>query len=166
MRVLGIDPGTIRLGYGIIDGEEQMCMRCCGVLNLSSKKPIETRLYSLYSELSKIIVEQQPDEVAIEEPFVGCNTRSALAIGRAQAVAMLAATNQGLPVYRYSPTEIKQQVTNYGGSDKRQVQEMIKIQLGLPQPPQSSDVADALAIAICHLQQRRLELNISSKLRV
>jgi len=165
MRVLGIDPGTIRLGYGIIVGEEQMCMTCCGVLNFSSKKPIETRLYSLYNELSQIIAEHQPDEVAIEEPFVGRNTRSALAIGRAQAVAMLAATNQGLPVYRYSPTEIKQQTTNYGASDKRQVQEMIRLQLGLPQPPQPSDAADALATAICHLQQRRLEFNISSKLR-
>jgi len=164
MRVLGIDPGTIRLGYGIVDGEEQVCMVCCGVLNLSSKKPIETRLYSLYSELNRIIAEHQPDEVAVEEPFVGRNIRSALAIGRAQAVAMLAATNQGLPVYHYSPAEIKQQVTSYGGSDKQQVQQMVMIQLGLPCPPQPSDAADGLAVAICHLQQRRLEINISSKL--
>ena len=155
MRVLGIDPGTIRLGYGIIDGEDQMYMMCCGVLNLSVKKPIEARLYSLYTELNQIIIEHQPDEVAIEEPFVGHNIRSALAICRAQAVAMLAATNQGLPVYRYSPTEIKQQVTSYGGSDKKQVQQMVMIQLGLPQPPPPSDAADALATAICHFQQQR-----------
>ncbi|MDY7019142.1 MAG: crossover junction endodeoxyribonuclease RuvC [Chloroflexota bacterium] len=164
MRVLGIDPGTIRLGYGVVDGKDQMCMVCNGVLNLSSKKPVEARLYSLYSELNRIITEHQPDEVAIEAPFVGRNIHSALAIGRAQAVAMLAATNQGLPVYHYSPAEIKQQVTSYGGSDKQQVQQMVIIQLGLTLPPQSSDAADALATAICHLQQRRLEINISSKL--
>ena len=164
MRVLGIDPGTVRLGYGIVDGEDQIRMVCCGVLTLSSKKPIETRLHFLYRELSQVIAEYQPAEVAIEEPFVGCNIRSALAIGRAQAVAMLAAINQGLPVYRYSPAEIKQQTTSYAGSDKQQVQEMIRIQLGLPQPPQPSDAADALATAICHLQQRRFEFNISSKL--
>ena len=164
MRVLGIDPGTIRLGYGVIDDEEQTCMVCCGVLNFSPKKPIEIRLQSLYSELSQIVAEHQPDEVAVEEPFVGRNTRSALAIGRAQAVAILSATNQGIPVYRYSPTEIKQQVTNYGGSDKQQVQEMVKIQLGLAQLPEPSDAADALATAICHIQQRRFEINISSKL--
>jgi len=155
MRVLGIDPGTVRLGYGIVDGEDQICMVCCGVLTLASKKPIEARLHFLYRELSQIIAEYQPREVAIEEPFVGCNSRSALAIGRAQAMAMLAATHQGLPVYRYSPAEIKQQITSHGGSDKQQVQEMVRIQLGLTQPPQPSDAADALATAICHLQQHR-----------
>jgi len=155
MRVLGVDPGTITLGYGVVDGEEQICLVCCGVLNFSPKTPIEERLRSLYTRLSEIIIEHQPDEVAIEEPFVGQNIRSALAIGRAQAVAILAAANQGLPVHRYSPAQIKQQVTSYGGSDKEQVQEMVRIQLGLPQSPQPSDAADALATAICHLQQSR-----------
>ena len=164
MRVLGIDPGTIRLGYGVVDDGEHTCMVCCGVLNFSSKKPIETRLQSLYSELNQIVAKHQPDEVAVEEPFVGRNIRSALAIGRAQAVAILAATNQGIPVYRYSPAEIKQQVTNYGESDKQQVQEMVRIQLGLSQSPVPSDAADALATAICHLQQRRFEVNISSRI--
>jgi len=155
MRVLGIDPGTIHLGYGIVDGEEQICIVCCGVLNFPPKIPIEERLRSLYSKLSDIIVEHQPDEVAIEEPFVGHNIRSALAIGRAQAIAILAAANQGLSVYLYSPAQIKQQISNYGGSSKEQMQEMVKIHLGLPQPPQPSDAADALAIAICHVQQSR-----------
>jgi crossover junction endodeoxyribonuclease RuvC len=155
MRILGIDPGTITLGYGIVDGEEQIRLVCCGALNFSPKTPIEERLRSLYTKLSEIIAEHRPDEVAIEEPFVGHNIRSALAIGRAQAVAMLAAANQGLPVHRYSPAQIKQQVANYGGSDKEQMQEMVKIQLGLSQPPQPDDAADALATAICHLQQSR-----------
>lgn len=157
MRILGIDPGTTILGYGVVDGEEEMCMVCCGVLNFPPQTPIEERLRSLYTKLSEIIAEHQPDEVAIEEPFVGHNIRSALAIGRAQAVAILAAANQGLPVHRYSPAQIKQQVTSYGGSDKEQVQEMVRIQLGLPQPPQPSDAADALATAICHFQQSRFD---------
>ena len=102
-----------------------------------------------------LIAEYHPDEVAIEEPFVGQNIRSALAIGRAQAIAILAAANQDLPVYYYSPAQIKQQVSSYGVSDKEQMQEMVKIQLELPQRPESSDAADALAVAICHIQQSR-----------
>ncbi len=155
MRVLGIDPGTLNLGYGIVDEEgDGITMVDCGVLSLSSKIPVEQRLSSLYQKLGEIVNRYRPDEVAIEEPFVAGNARSALAIGRAQAVAILAAANRKLPVFRYLPTQVKQQVTNYGHSGKEQVQEMVRIQLGLSQPPQSTDAADALAVAICHLRQR------------
>jgi len=157
MRVLGIDPGTINLGYGIIDNGEQMRMVDCGSVSLSSQIPIEKRLCSFYSELTRIIADHHPDEVAIEEPFLGLNIRSALAIGRAQAIAVLAAANQGLPIYYYSPAQIKQQVTSYGRSNKEQMQEMVRIQLKLAQCPQTSDAADALAVAICHIQQSRLK---------
>ncbi|TRZ96700.1 MAG: crossover junction endodeoxyribonuclease RuvC [Dehalococcoidia bacterium] len=155
MRVLGIDPGTLNLGYGIVDeGEEGITMVDCGVLSVSSKIPVEQRLSSLYQKLGKIVNRYRPDEVAIEEPFVAGNARSALAIGRAQTVAILAAANRKLPVFRYLPTQVKQQVTNYGHSGKEQVQEMVRIQLGLSQSPQSTDATDALAVAICHLRQR------------
>jgi len=163
MRILGIDPGTINLGYGIIDGIEEMHMVDCGVLRLSSRIPIEERLRSLYVELTKIIVEHKPNEVAIEEPFMGCNIKSAFSIGRAQAVAILAAANEGLPIYYYSPAQIKQQITSYGQSDKQQMQEMVKIQLRLPQPPQPSDAADALAVAICHIQQSHFSQWLSER---
>ena len=157
MRILGVDPGTINLGYGVVDSEEEeMHMADCGVINIPSRLPMEKRLHSLYNELIKIIAKHQPIEVAIEEPFIGHNVRSAFAIGRAQAIAILAATSHGLPVYYYSPTKIKQQITNYGQSDKQQVQEMVRIQLCLSEPPQPSDAADALAVAVCHIQQRRL----------
>jgi len=156
MRILGIDPGTINLGYGVVDVSEEMHMVDCGVLNASPRVPIQGRLSSLYSKLSEIFVKHQPDEVAIEEPFIGRNVHSAFAIGRAQTVAILAAANRGLPIYYYSPAQVKQQVTSYGQSDKQQIQEMVKIQLGLPQVPQPSDAADALAVAICHIQQSRL----------
>jgi len=156
MRVLGIDPGTINLGYGVVDVNGEMQMVDCGVLNLPARMPVEERLCSLYIELGKIISKHRPDEVAIEEPFIGRNVRSAFSIGRAQAIAILAAANQRLPIYYYSPAQVKQQITSYGQSDKQQVWEMVKIQLGLPQMPQPEDAADALAVAICHIQQRRL----------
>jgi len=156
MRILGIDPGTIKLGYGVVDGDEEMHMVDCGVINLLSRIPMEERLRSLYDGLSKIIAKHKPSEVAIEEPFVGHNIRSAFAVGRAQAIAILAASKQGLPIYYYSPAKIKQQITDYGQSDKQQVQEMVRIQLRLPQLALPSDAADALAVAICHLQQSRL----------
>ena len=156
MRILGVDPGTINLGYGVVDGEEEMHMVDCGVVNLSAQLPMEERLRSLYSELSKIIARHKPSEVAIEDPFVGHNVRSAFAIGKAQAIAILAAANKGLPIYYYSPAKIKKQITSYGQSDKRQVQEMVRVQLRLAELPQPSDAADALAVAMCHIQQRRL----------
>jgi len=162
MRILGIDPGTVNLGYGIVDNGEQMQMVDCGRLKLSSRISIETRLRSLYNKLTSLIAEYHPDEVAIEEPFVGQNVRSALAIGRAQAIAILAAANQDLPVYYYSPAQIKQQVSSYGVSNKEQMQEMVKIQLELPQRPESSDAADALAVAICHIQQSRFNQWLAS----
>ena len=144
MRVLGLDPG----GMAMVD---------CGAVSVSSKIPVEQRLSTLYERLGEIVARYQPDEVAIEEPFVAGNARSALAIGRAQAIAILAAANRKLPVFRYLPTKVKQQVTNYGASSKEQVQEMVRIQLGLTEVPKSSDAADALAVAICHLHQRHLD---------
>jgi crossover junction endodeoxyribonuclease RuvC len=156
MRILGVDPGTVNLGYGVVDGEEEMHMVDCGVVNLSARLPMEQRLRSIYGELGRIIARYKPSEVAIEDPFIGHNVRSAFAIGKAQAIAILAAANKGLPIYYYSPAKIKKQITSYGQSDKQQVQEMVRVQLGLSELPQPSDAADALAVAMCHIQQRRL----------
>lgn len=156
MRILGVDPGTVNLGYSIVDGEGDMQMVDCGVINVSSRLAMEQRLRVLYDSLTEIIATHKPGEAAIEDPFVGHNVRSAFAIGRAQAVAILAAANQGLPVYYYPPAVIKQQITGYGQCDKQQIQQMVRIQLGLSEVPQPSDAADALAVAICHIQQSRL----------
>lgn len=156
MRVLGIDPGTVRLGYGIVDEiEGVVSMVACGVLSVPPKSPVESRLSQLYTEVNAIVTRYHPDEVAVEEPFVAVNARTALAMGRAQTVAMLAAASHSLPVYRYLPAQVKQQVTAYGGSGKEQVQEMVKLLLGLAELPQPSDAADALAVALCHLHRRR-----------
>jgi len=162
MRVLGIDPGTLNLGYGVVDEDAgEMAFVTCGVLSLSSKVPVEKRLSSLYKKLVEIVAGQRPDEVAIEEPFVADNARTALAVGRAQAIAILAAANKNIPVFRYLPTQVKQQVTDYGGSSKEQVQEMVRLQLGLAECPSPSDAADALAVAICHLHQKQIEVIIA-----
>ena len=158
MRVLGIDPGTLHLGYGVVDeADGEVSLINCGVFKLSSKIPVEQRLSSLYQRLNDIIARYLPDEVAIEEPFVADNARSALALGRAQAIAILAAANMKLPVFRYSPAEVKLQVTSYGNSSKEQVQEMVKMQLKLDKPLKSSDASDALAVAICHFHQRQFK---------
>ena len=157
MRVIGIDPGTIAMGYGLIEEKnDEVEMLDCGVLTVSSKVPAPERLHQLYLGLLGILTNCQPEEMAIEEPFVAKNIRSALAIGRAQAVAMLAATSKGIPVYGYPPAKVKQSVTNYGCGDKEQVQHMVCIQLGLAQGPRSRDATDALAVALCHLRERQL----------
>ncbi len=158
VRVLGIDPGTLNMGYGIVEETDgnSMIMLGCGVISAPQKMPIEQRLRSLHRELVRIIEEFEPVEVAVEEPFVAGNARSALAIGRAQAVAILAAAQAGLPVSRYMPTQVKQMVTNYGRSGKDQVRQMVKLQLGVSDLPEASDAADALAVAICHLNQQHL----------
>ena len=157
MRVLGIDPGTLNMGYGIVEERGgNISMAGCGVISVPQKMPVEQRLFALHAELSKIIAKFQPEEAAIEEPFVAGNARSALAIGRAQAVAILAAVQGGLPVFRYMPTQVKQMVTSYGRSSKDQVKQVVKLQLGVIDIPEASDAADALAVAICHLNQRHL----------
>ena len=158
MRILGIDPGTIRMGYGVVDWEnDELTMVDCGVVGASSKLPVSQRLHKLYISLQDVIGRHQPSEIAIEEPFVAKNVRSAMLVGEARAVAILAATSRDIPVYEYSPRLVKQVVTSYGGSDKKQVQEMVRILLGLPTPPHSLDASDALAVAICHTYQSRLE---------
>jgi crossover junction endodeoxyribonuclease RuvC len=158
MRILGIDPGTLVMGYGIIDSQaDDMTLVCYNALTCSQRYPIAERLNHFFDKLSEIITSYQPDVMAVEQPFVAKNVKTALAIGKAQAVAMLAASQQGIPTYEYSPAQIKRVVANYGASSKEQIQEMVRLQLGLAQPPQPNDAADALAVAICHLREVHLQ---------
>ncbi len=157
MKILGIDPGTLIMGYGAIESrDDELVLIDYGALNCPARSPIGERLSYLYSELSRIISRHNPDVVAIEQPFMAKNVKSALAIGKAQAVAILAAASQGIPTYEYTPAQIKQRVANYGASSKEQIQEMVRLQLGLSQVPQPNDAADALAVAICHLRETHL----------
>ena len=151
MRVLGIDPGTINMGYGVVEADGGIKAVGFGLLRISSNTNIEERLQYFYTNLLTIIDKFTPNEVAIEQPFIGKNVKSAFAMGSAQTVAILAAMNFKLPIYYYSPAKIKEQVTSYGHSDKLQVKKMVMMQLGLRKDPLSSDVTDALATAICHI---------------
>ena len=156
-RVLGIDPGTLALGYGVIDEEDgDIAQVACGALTADSAAPMQERLHAIYKGLLGVIERYRPAEVAIEEPFVAKNARSALAVGQAIGVATIAAMEQGVPIYHYTPNRIKQAVTSYGHSGKEQVADMVCILLNLPSPPQPADAADALAVAICHIQEKQV----------
>ena len=157
MRVLGIDPGTVTMGYGVVESrDDEIALIDCGALISPERSPIGERLSYLYNELLEIIQHHQPEAVVVEQPFMAKNARSALAIGRAQAIALLAATGKGIPTFEYTPARIKQMVANYGASSKEQIQEMVRLQLGLAEVPQPDDAADALAVAICHLREIHL----------
>ena len=145
------------MGYGVIESEDdEIALIDFGALVGPGRSPIGERLSYLYNELLEIIQRHQPDAVAVEQPFIAKNVRSALAIGRAQAIALLAAAGRGIPTYEYTPTQIKQRVANYGASSKEQIQEMVRLHLGLSEVPQPNDAADALAVAICHLREIHL----------
>jgi crossover junction endodeoxyribonuclease RuvC len=156
-RVLGIDPGTLALGYGVIDEEDgDISQVACGALTAAPTSPMEERLHAIYKGLLEVIERYRPEEVAIEEPFVAKNARSALAVGQAIGIATIAAMEQGVPIYHYTPNRVKQAVTSYGHSGKEQVADMVCILLNLPAPPQPADAADALAVAICHIQEKQV----------
>jgi crossover junction endodeoxyribonuclease RuvC len=157
MKILGIDPGTKVMGYGVIETDnDDVALVDYGAITPPEKDDIAVRLGHIFKELQSVILLHRPDVVAVEQPFIAKNVRSALAIGRAQAVALLAAADRGLPAYEYTPRDVKQRVANYGASSKEQVQEMVRLQLGLPDVPRPEDAADALAVAICHCQEMHI----------
>jgi len=156
--ILGIDPGTRVTGWGVITierGEPRGSE--CGVIVPKARLPIEQRLQHIFSELGDVIAQFQPTVMAVEEPFVGANVRSAMAVGEARTVAMLAATLAGLMVRHYAPARIKQMVAGYGQGDKEQVRQMLGLQLGLAEPPADLNASDALAVALCHAMCAREE---------
>lgn len=156
MRVLAIDPGTMRMGYAVLDAEPAPEADDYGVVPMRRDMPIEQRLYQLHTHILNMIHVFQPDAIAVEDPFVGRGERSfaksALAIGQAQAVVLIGAASQGIPVHRYSPADVKMAVTDYGRASKEQVQQIASSRLGLAHQPEP-DAADALAVGLCHLQR-------------
>ncbi len=125
-----------------------------GIQATSPRLPLERRLQDILTALSDLILLWTPTEMAVEDPFVGRDPRAAIALGPARAAARLAAAQSEIEVHHYTPAQVKQSVAGYGRSDKRQVQEMVRLQLGLSQAPEPADAADALAVAICHLAHR------------
>jgi len=158
MRVLGVDPGTIIAGYGIIDSDGgRLQMVEYGVIKAAAGKPPAERLSILFKGLTRVLKQYHPEVLAVEHPFVGANISTALAIGRAQAMAMLVAANNNIPVFEYSPAKVKQSVASYGASSKEQIQQMVRLHLNLREIPEPSDAADALAVALCHINETHLE---------
>jgi crossover junction endodeoxyribonuclease RuvC len=151
MRTLGIDPGTAIMGWGIVDERGgQLTLVDVGALTTPAGMPQPERLRILYDGLIALIARHRPETAAIEELFFGKNVNTALTVGQARGVALLALQQAGLPIAEYKPTAVKQAVSGYGGADKKQMQEMVRITLGLATAPKPDDAADALAIAICH----------------
>ena len=157
MLALGLDPGTATTGFGLVrqldDGSLQVVD--FGVILTSKDLPAPERLSVLFHRLNEILLLHRPETCAVEKLFFQKNVSTAIAVGQARGVLLLALAESGVEVAEYTPNEVKQAVTGYGSADKRQVQEMVRIQLALDSIPKPDDAADALAIAICHLSTRR-----------
>jgi crossover junction endodeoxyribonuclease RuvC len=152
VRIFGIDPGSARTGYGCVetDGSRHHIV-ICGAIQTPALGTFPEKLRVIHTELARLIGDCRPDGVAIENLFHAANVRSALKLGHARGVAMLAAVEAGVPVFEYTPAEIKRAVVGYGRAEKQQVQQMVKLILGLSAVPSPHDAADALAVAICHV---------------
>jgi crossover junction endodeoxyribonuclease RuvC len=156
MRILGIDPGSGSTGYGIIDTDGSRHRAVLyGAIKTHPKKPFHERLLKIHTDLSELLSREKADMMAIEEVFHATNVQSALRLGHARGVALLVAAQHGLPVFEYSPLEIKNAVVGYGRAEKSQVQSMVRLLLNLAEVPSPDDAADALAIAICHAHRMK-----------
>jgi crossover junction endodeoxyribonuclease RuvC len=163
VRVLGTDPGTAITGYGVVESDgNQLIALTYGVITTPSDWSLSRRLQEIHRRLQDVIAQWHPDGVAVEELFFSKNARTALAVGHARGVALLAFAEAGLPVHEYKPAEVKEAVTGYGAAPKGQVQRMVQHLLGLEVLPQPDDAADALAVAICHAHSARWRALLAS----
>ncbi|MDO5708320.1 MAG: crossover junction endodeoxyribonuclease RuvC [Andreesenia angusta] len=151
MIIFGIDPGIAIVGYGVIEysGNKFRTIDYGAILTEASI-PFPKRIKIIYDELTKLLDKYKPDAVAIEELFFNKNVKTAINVGQARGVQLLSVVNRGIDLFEYTPLQVKQAVVGYGRAEKRQVQEMVKLLLGLKKIPKPDDVADALAVAICH----------------
>ncbi len=151
MRILGIDPGLAIMGYALINLEgSEISLLEYGVINTTADTPFTDRLDILYNELSDIIKEFKPDEMVLEELFFHSNQKTVIKVAQARGVEILCGIHHKIPIYEYTPLEVKMAITGYGRAGKKQIQESIKMFLNLSAIPQPDDAADAIAIAICH----------------
>ena len=158
MLVIGIDPGTAITGYGLVrEGEDgSLALVDYGAIVTPSDQPLNLRLLELYRRLKELLLLHRPDSGAVEKLFFARNVRTALAVGQARGVVLLALAETKVPLGEYTPLEVKQAVAGYGKADKNHVQQMVRALLGLAEVPYPDDAADALAIAICHVHSDRL----------
>ena len=152
MKIFGIDPGSERTGYGCIESNgSRHRLVICGFLSGPARATFSDKLSAIHSGLQELLLRHRPDCVAVEDIFHARNVRSALRLGHARGVVLLAASQACIPIKEYAPAEIKRAVVGYGRAEKPQVQQMVKLLLGLDEAPKPHDVADALAVAICHV---------------
>jgi crossover junction endodeoxyribonuclease RuvC len=158
MVVLGIDPGTAITGYGLVQEDDgQAVALAYGAITTPSNLPLPDRLKLIQIDLAAVIEQYRPDQSAVEQLFFNKNVRTALAVGHARGVVLLTLAQANIPIYEYTPLEVKQAVTGNGRADKAQVQHMVTLLLSLSKIPKPDDVADALAIALCHLHSAKLK---------
>ncbi len=164
MIVIGIDPGTALTGYGIVEEtqEGQLMAIQYGAIETSADQTLDKRLQEIYNALSQLIILHRPETGAVEKLFFQRNVRTAMSVGQARGVVLLALAEAGIKVAEYTPMEVKQAVTGYGGAEKNQVQQMVRTILSLDAIPQPDDAADALAVAICHINSHRWEKMIQA----
>jgi len=153
MTILGIDPGTVKVGFGIIevDNKNNLHFKKCGTFNFKDKKP-EERLLSIFKKITKLLKDEKPELVALEKVFFARNKKTALAISEARGVISVAVGQKGIPLVQFTPLQVKQAVSTSGAADKKEVQKMVRLLLNLPSDPEPYDAADALALAICSAQ--------------
>jgi crossover junction endodeoxyribonuclease RuvC len=145
------------MGWGLVEGVDEPHLVAYGTLTTPAGEPPAGRLHTLFLALRQVVARYEPDTAALEELFFARNVRTALAVGQARGVALVALAEAGLPVHEYSPLEVKQAVTGYGAAEKAQVQEMVRALLGLAEIPRPDDAADALAVALCHFHSARTQ---------
>ncbi len=158
MRVLGIDPGTAITGYAVVEEQgADLRLLVVGALQTPADDDLSQRLQAIYRGLRQVIAEYQPEAAGVESLFFSKNVRTAMAVGHARGVILLAIADAGLRLSEYTPLEVKQAITGYGSADKRQVQEMVKMLLHLSTIPKPDDAADAAAIAVCTLHRSKMD---------
>lgn len=163
MIVLGIDPGTANTGYGVVARRRgRLVALDGGCVETPAGQLLERRLATIFTRMEELIAEHAPDAMAIEELYFGANTTSALAVGQARGVVMLAAGRRGIPCSGYTPQQVKGSVCGTGRAAKGQVQRMVQVLLALPEPPTPDHASDALAVAICHANRAPLAAAIAS----
>ena len=156
MRILGIDPGSQSTGFGAIDSDGQRhSLVEQGVIRTPASFSFPQKLHFIHQRIVEVLERTRPGEVVVEDLFYATNVKSALKLGHVRGVTLIAGVARGLPVFEYSPLEVKQAVVGYGRADKQQVQKMVALLLGLQSPPEPDDVADALAVALCHAHRMR-----------
>ncbi len=157
MLTLGIDPGTATTGYGVVlEKRERLAFVDHGVIITTPQDSSQERLRIIHRRVIELIKKYQPDAIAIEKLYFGANTKTAIAVGQARGISLLAAAQHKVPIAEYTPLEVKMAVTGYGKADKKQIQQMVRTLLCLPEIPKPDDAADALAIAICHMHSYKI----------